>query len=898
MLAGPAAHAQGTARIIEYRSPLDGSLQAYGVYLPAAPPPTSAGYPAVLHGHGYGWSVSANFSAFQRQWAEEHGWILINLNARGPNFYEGVGDVETLRVVEDATARFGLDRDRIYFTGGSMGGTGALRHGLRHPDVFAAVMAVDGWTDYREWHWHWYARTDARDLIEEFRRPLLEAASPLYWAARGRWANIGHIVDGADTTVLPENGLRLSEALSRLQAADPYTHEQQLVFNPALGHGQGTNYQIIYNYFRARSRTTGRGDFRVQTTVLPHGELYWGRIESFHLDGMTGWLEGHVEGAQVTALTGNLDRFTLLLPASPAADRPQVQVWADGFPCYTGPPVVVTFAADRDPGGQLIGWRQVTEPPQPPAKTPDLAGPIGDAFLQPFVVAWGTLGAPAETSRHRLEAEQFARSWNEFMVHGPGVRAVPEEELTEADLRGKTVVIFGTLDSSSLLRRANLMRELPVQVRRDRVIVRDPVHGERSYAGEQFGAMLCYPNPLADLRTYLVICNRRIFTKPDGQAPQLLGYDLEKLPWAYPDYVVFNLNQNELPFTLNVNNKPPVTCYEAAQYVEAGYFDERWQVDRDLEIRRVRAQKPELHRFIRVADLVLDEGAARVHITDTAGTPVATARVTGRWWGEGERVSSASTDADGWCAFPAPAGGTGFAVVNVMATGATYDWTADQARVGVRDGSAGGQLMLMPAQITPATTPDDPLRLGVALFNALPEARRATVRLQAPDGAVTPQRVTVELPPAGRAHAYFSWTPGAGGSRLCQLWAEATVIGPSGVASATCSVPVWLLPPRDDRVALTEVKGADLDAGSPWLVTVRLTNLLSDQSVPAQVHCALLEAKIYPEAKCVEIPPGAVATVSFAQPPDAPPLERGEYTVRASVAGAHGATATAKFAVR
>jgi pimeloyl-ACP methyl ester carboxylesterase len=201
------------------------------------------------------WSCTATVTAGASDWAEEYGWIIVNVNARGPNFYEGVGDIETLKVIADADARFGIDRSRVYFTGGSMGGSGALRHGLRHPDVFAAVMGVDGWTDYRLWHHHWYARTDCRDDIEEFRRPLLEAASPLYWAARGRWGAIGHIVDGRDTTVLPENGLRLREALWKLGAADLNTHDQLVVYNPTLGHGRGTNHATAYGYFLTASFT-------------------------------------------------------------------------------------------------------------------------------------------------------------------------------------------------------------------------------------------------------------------------------------------------------------------------------------------------------------------------------------------------------------------------------------------------------------------------------------------------------------------------------------------------------------------------------------------------------------------------------------------------------------------
>ncbi len=862
--------ADGVSQIIHYRSDLDDSLQAYGVYLPDTPPPSDAGYPMVMHGHGYGWSVSARFGSFQRNWAEERGWIIVNVNARGPNFYEGVGDIETLNVIADADARFGIDRSRVYFTGGSMGGSGALRHGLRHPDVFAAVMGVDGWTDYKLWHHHWYARKDQRDFIEEFRRPLLEAASPLYWAERGRWGATGHIVDGRDSVVLPENGLQLREALWKLGAADIYTHDQLVVYNPTLGHGRGTNHATAYGYFLTRSQTSGRGDFLVRTTVLPHGELYWGRIEDFRVDGLTGALEGHAEGPHVSVATSNLDAFTLLLDASDSRDEDAVDVWADGFLGYSGPPVAVTLRADRDSGGALIGWHR-DEPALGLRKTPDLCGPVGEEFLRPFAVVWGASGDAADIARHRLEAEQFAKSWNAFMVHGPGIVAIPEGDLSDADLGTKTIVVFGTLDSSRLLRR-------------DRVIVRDPLHGDRSYVGEQFGALMCYPNPLAGDRTCLVICNRRVFTQPDSQVPQLLGYDLEKLPWAYADYQIFNLDPAQLPFTLNVNNKPPVTCYEAGKFVEAGYFDDAWQIDRGLQMRRVRAYKPDPHLFAHIEQITLAGNAARVLIADSAGEPVALTRVTGRWRGDIERVTSTVTGEDGWCEFPAPVaaqGLRGFEVVNVMATGATYDWTADRSR--------GSAPALIPASLPPSVFPEDPLRISVAAL-AGDFAGTVTVRLTAPTGDVTPARVTLTMAAGERQEASFTWRPDGRRPGPCLLRAEAI----AGTSTVSCPVLVQVLEPRDPKLALAEVKGADCDLGTPCSVAAKLSNYGCDEPVTATVRCAILEAREYPEAKTVTVAPGATATVTFT----GAALDRGEYTARVSVDDARAVTGTSKFAVR
>ncbi|MEA3403833.1 MAG: prolyl oligopeptidase family serine peptidase [Armatimonadota bacterium] len=900
-LACAGAPAEGVSRLVEYRSPLDDSIQAYGVYLPGSPPPSEQGYPAVLHGHGYGWRVSTSFSGFQRQWADEHGWVMIHLNARGPNFYEGVGDLETLRVVDDAAARFGIDRDRVYMTGGSMGGTGALRHGLRHPDVFAAVMGVDGWTDFRLWHHHWYARTDYRDLIEEFRRPLLEAASPLYWAERGRWGAVGHIVDGSDTTVLPENGLRLRQRLWELSAKQPGAYDYRLIFNPTLGHGGGTDYRAIYGFFVGRRRIRWPAGFTVQSTVLPHAQLYWGRIEDLLIDGLSGQLEAYAEGDAVAVRTENLRAFTLHLAASPSAAEGWVRVYADGFPCYEGFPGTISLEADVDAAGMVIGWHRR---PRMNAlrKHPDLCGPVGHAFLSPFVVAWATAGGADEVARHRLEAEQFAESWNGFMVHAEAVEAVPEDGIDPADLASHTIVLFGSIDSSRLLRRAHAAHPFPVEVRDDGVIVHDPQHGDRRYLGEKFGALMCYPNPLTDFSTYLVIANRRMYMKPDGGSPQLLGYDLEKLPWAYPDYLVFNNDQSELPFVLNVNNKPPVTCYEAAYFVEAGFFDDAWRIDRGHQLRRVLVQEPEHHRLIHVAELTLSEAsgrpAARVRVTDAGGAPVHTARVTGRWWADGEAVASASTDEDGRAQFACPPGVApdvaGFQVVNVMATGCTYDWTADVGRCLAAGWGSPRQLELTLVTDEPSVAPEDALNLRLAVSNAAGTAREVEVTVAAPSGTVIPRWRRVSVGPHGRADAEFTWRPEGRRPGPAMLRAEATARG-TVPAHAALPIEVAVLPGPRLPVVVTEVSAADIEWGKPWKVSATLRSWGCEEPVEATVHCALLEARGFPAAKSVQVPAGEAVTVQWAGEET---IGKGEHTVRVSVEGVAGATATDSFAVR
>lgn len=673
----------GLPQKTSYISEIDGSRQEYGIYVPsvAAPP---GGYPAVMHTHGYGWNVSTGFSDWQRQWAETHGWVIINLNARGPQFYEGIGEVATLEVVRDATARFRLDADRIYIVGASMGGTGAFRHGVRYPYVFAAAVGVDGWTDYRLWHHHWYARTDYRDYIEEFRRPLLQEASPLYWARRGQWGAVKAVVDGKDTVVWPDNGLQLYARMAEFGVQDG-SYDVELALNYSKGHGGGFDIADSYSFFLERSRIARPTRFHCATYLLSHASMYWGRIDVMRRFGLLATLDAAIAGNVVSVKTGNLSRFTLHLDASPLAGATDVALYADGFKAYSGPAHEITLKALYSAAGQLIGWQPDCFPPGFAAvKSPELPGLIGDVFTRPFTVVYGTAGNAEMTAMHRAEAEAFCKGWRAFMIRQgsepDALGPYPEDQLPPAFISDKSLLIFGARETSNILATTYSMAEVPVVVGDHYVTVAASASGEmpRTYYGDNFGAFVCYPSPLAGNRHYILAARGRWFTKPDGTVPQALEYDMEKLPWGYPDYVIFNTDQSQLPHVLNVNDKPPVTCYEAGYFVEAGYFDATWHIDRAATLDRVLADVPSDIRFIHVDDVQAVDYGVRVRILDASGKPVSDARVTVTWPGE-RQSASAVTDAFGWANRTGPAASYA-AVTSVMATGCVYDFRADTAR--------------------------------------------------------------------------------------------------------------------------------------------------------------------------------------------------------------------------
>ena len=328
--------------------------------------------------------------------------------------------------------------------------------------------------------------------------------------------------------------------------------------------------------------------FTVSTSNLSYGALYWARVDQLRLLGVGCRLRVISRADQIEVLSRNVERFTLLLGSSPLADRKRVTVYADGFPVYTGPPVTLPLVARRTVKGDLAGWMPATADQPPLRKQAGLEGPLGEALNRPFMVVYGTSGPAEAVTRHRREAEAFCQAWNNFNVHSDSLQARPEDEVTPAEMERRSLVLYGSLETSSLLRAAHSQHALPVEVHEGEITVRDVLRGDRRYRGPQFGAFLAYPNPLTGYRNYLVVCAGQWATQADGSTPVGLGYDLEKLNWAYPDYVVFNTDQAQLPRVGNVNDKPPVTCYEAGYFVEAGFFDELWRVNPLMELGPVR----------------------------------------------------------------------------------------------------------------------------------------------------------------------------------------------------------------------------------------------------------------------------------------------------------------------
>ena len=141
-----------------FHSDVDDSNQPYALYLPKSFDPGKK-YPLVVSLHqedsNHRLNLRSLFGAATRLGGEadtedmryfppvrDVDFIIACPYARGTMGYQGIAEKDVYDMLADVKRRFPVDEDRIYLTGISMGGAGALWLALTRPDVWAAVAPV------------------------------------------------------------------------------------------------------------------------------------------------------------------------------------------------------------------------------------------------------------------------------------------------------------------------------------------------------------------------------------------------------------------------------------------------------------------------------------------------------------------------------------------------------------------------------------------------------------------------------------------------------------------------------------------------------------------------------------------------------------------------------------
>jgi fermentation-respiration switch protein FrsA (DUF1100 family) len=446
LAAAPVLLAQTGPQLLTFFSSIDGSGQPYALYLP--PTYDSAKpYPLVVSLHSEESTHRLNFrqlfgvaGQFRQVYgddprfypvARDADFVVAFPFARGSVGYQGIAESDVYDMLADVERRFTIDRDRVYLTGISMGGAGALRYALTRPDVWAAVA------------------------------PLCAAAIPGSEPLAPNLLDLPiRLFHGDQDPVIPVQSSRTWQRLL-LDAGVPaeyfdYPGVRHDVWNVAYKDG------AIFDWFAQfhRDRFPQRVHFVTQS--YRYNSAYWVR-----LDGLTPGALASIDAIDASAATANVASAASAASAAKRAAPASVAIETrnvDGFTLtldhtaasvsINGAAVHVTPAATLSFTHASGQWRAGRFTPT--GKRPGAEGPLADAFAgrQLYVYGSKNVSAADELDARRHIAERAA-DWTSLSFP---VKA--DSEVTPADFADYDLILLGTGDTNSVI--DHLSAQLPL----------------------------------------------------------------------------------------------------------------------------------------------------------------------------------------------------------------------------------------------------------------------------------------------------------------------------------------------------------------------------------------------------------------------------------------------------
>jgi poly(3-hydroxybutyrate) depolymerase len=421
-------------QVVTFLSDVDDTDQPYALYVPRQYSPEKK-YPLVvsLHGpqsnhrlnmrrlFGRGNRIGETDAEATRYWPvlKDVDFIVASPLARGTMGYKWVAEKDVYDVIADVKRRFQIDEDRVYLTGLSMGGGGALWLGLTRPDVWAAIAPVSPM---------------APGGVE------LLAGNALNIPVKMFQGELDPIVRARETR-------RWQELLTGAGVKSEYVEYQGIRHNAwDIAYRDGA----IFEWFAKHARVRYPDRVQFSADSYRHGSAYWVRFDVF-TPGTLASIDARFAARKRLAIqTKALHAFTLTLKGHPMNAGPgPVAISVDGIDLQT------RTAADTvslEKGSK--GW-QVVRTPATAAKRAGAEGPIADALATRHIYVYGTVGAPdeEELNRRKAIAQESAEGSTSRLKLMLTFRVAADSELTEADLKNANLVLFGTKETNSIISR-------------------------------------------------------------------------------------------------------------------------------------------------------------------------------------------------------------------------------------------------------------------------------------------------------------------------------------------------------------------------------------------------------------------------------------------------------------
>ncbi|MEM6688184.1 MAG: prolyl oligopeptidase family serine peptidase [Planctomycetota bacterium] len=527
-----------------FRSSLDGSIQPYGLVIPAGfkldDGKSGRQFRLDVWLHGRGDTKTEIPFLWERRTSDgqytPEDTIVLHPFGRHCNAFKFAGEMDVFEAIQHIQRLIPIDTSRINLRGFSMGGAGVWHLGVHHPTFWKTINPGAGFVDtviYQGWD-----KKPEPYPLDSLRKRLMNWYDVLPYATNLKGTN-----------VIAYSG----EVDKQRQAAERVTQvlrDEGIKYEHILGKDMGhkidkPSKQIIDRWIADRQLQSPLNQPFDFTTA----HLRYHRIVRISISGLTKHLDfGRIRGEwksdyHLRANTSGISHLrirckdeslvTLELDEDVFEAEPEKSKSSDSY-----------FI---DLGREKNTWQPLID--EAIRKRPGTCGPIDDAFCGPIVFVRPSRPASHGSVQRFIDREmKFAiRRWREIMRGD--VTVVDDTKVTPALAKSANLICFGDLESNEYLR--SIANELPIQWTKDKLDIKD-----QSFAPETSVPVMIYPNPRSPNR-YVVINSGMTFREfsnvSNSRQIAMLG-----------DWAVFDATS-------------PSNGIFAGEILAEGIFDEQWK---------------------------------------------------------------------------------------------------------------------------------------------------------------------------------------------------------------------------------------------------------------------------------------------------------------------------------
>jgi len=550
--AGRAAWNMAAGLVVRgYISKIDGSVQPYGLVVPASfQPDIPHRFRLDVWCHGRGETLSELNFIDGRQTAPGEftppNAFVLHPYGRFCNANKLAGEIDLFEAIDDVKKHYPIDENRLVMRGFSMGGAACWQFAVHYPSVWAAAAPGAGFAETPEflrvfqneqvrpaWYeqklWHLYNCTD-------YALNLFNCPTVAYSGENDRQKQAADVMARA----LQDEGIELVHVIGA-KAGHQYTTDAKAEINRRID-------RIV-----DADRDAVPTKVCFTTWTLRYNRSCWVQIDGLEQHWVKARVEADLSGgpsAGPKIKTKNVSALTLSIPAGlcPFDIRTKPKVEIDGLVLDSPKPL-----SDRSWVAQFRKIEGVWQTAAAAAegalrKRHGLQGPIDDAFMDSFIMVQPT-GESPNAKVAKWAAAELRHAIDHWRRQFRGeARVKDDNDITDADIADHNLILWGDPSSNTVL--AKVVERLPVKWGKDGVRL-----GAATYAADHHVPVLVYPNPLNPKR-YVVVNSGFTFREYDylnnaRQVPKL------------PDYAVIDVDV-------------PVSARAPGGIVTAGFFTEEW----------------------------------------------------------------------------------------------------------------------------------------------------------------------------------------------------------------------------------------------------------------------------------------------------------------------------------